>query len=292
VTSLLSPRQFAAAIGVSESSVRRWADGGQIKMTRTAGGHRKIARSEAIRFIRETNSDIVRPDILEIAEPGHRRKRVEAFAAQDEELFEALAAGKADIALGLLTRMYVEGVTAAEICDGPLRSAMRRIGDLWPTNERAIFIEHRASNICIDALNRLRSTFPTPPDGCQIAIGGAPENDPYVLPSLMATTVLSDIGFQAINLGPNTPLSVLADSALELDVKLVWVACTAPLPKAALENDLRRASERLQDRRVQMALGGQALARYRSQASGHVHRFSSMTEMAGFAKALLHPARK
>ena len=54
--SLLSPRQFAAAIGVSESSVRRWADGGQIKMTRTAGGHRKIARSEAIRFIRRTNS--------------------------------------------------------------------------------------------------------------------------------------------------------------------------------------------------------------------------------------------
>ena len=141
---------------------------------------------------------------------------------------------------------------------------MRRIGDLWPTNKRAILFEHRASNICIDALDRLRSTFPTPPDEYQIAIGRASENDPYVLPSLMATTVLSDLGFQAINLGPNTPLSVLADSALELNVKLVWVACTAPLRKAALENDLQRASERLQDRRVQMALGGQALARYRS----------------------------
>jgi hypothetical protein len=35
---LLSPRQFAEAIGVSESSVRRWADTGRIKMTRTAGG--------------------------------------------------------------------------------------------------------------------------------------------------------------------------------------------------------------------------------------------------------------
>ena len=64
----LSPRQFAEAIGVSESSVRRWADDGRIQMTRTAGGHRKIARSDALRFIRTTSAQVVRPDLLQFSE--------------------------------------------------------------------------------------------------------------------------------------------------------------------------------------------------------------------------------
>ncbi len=287
MSSPLSPRQFAAAIGVSESAVRRWADDGQIKMTRTAGGHRKIARAEAIRFIRETNTNVVRPDLLEIAEPEHRRRRVEAFAAQDEQLFESLVAGKSEVVTGLLTRMYVNGVSAAEICDGPIRGAMRRIGEMWPSEKRAILIEHRATNICIDALNRLQSSFPVSRDDREVAIGGAPENDPYTLPSLMATTVLSELGFHAINLGPNTPLHVLAESACELHAKMVWIAFTAPLPKAAVETDLQKATKRLTRRKVQVALGGQATHRYRIPKAGHLHAFTSMTEMAGFARALL-----
>ena len=175
----LSPRQFAAAIGVSESSVRRWEDDGQIQMTRTAGGHRKIARAEAIRFIRETNANVVRPDLLVIAEPKHRRRRVEAFVAQDEQLFESPVAGKSEVVTGLLTRMSVNGVSAAEICDGPIRNVMRRIVEMWPSEKRAILIEHRATNICIDALNRLQSSFPVSRDAPEIAIGGVPENDAY-----------------------------------------------------------------------------------------------------------------
>lgn len=291
MSKLLSPRQFAAAIGVSESSVRRWADDGQIKMTRTAGGHRKITRTEAIRFIRETNSNVVRPDLLQIAEPQHRRQRAEAFASQDEQLFESLVAGDAEVVSGLLTRMYVNGVSAAEICDGPIRSAMRRIGEMWPSDKRAIFIEHRATSICVDTLNRLRSSFPVPSFDNMVAIGGAPEKDPYVLSSLMATTVLSELGFHSVNLGPNTPLSVLTDSALELQAKLVWITFTAPLPKAALETDLQKAIKRLGRRKVQVALGGQATHRYRMPAARHLHAFTSMSEMAGFARALLQSSR-
>ena len=178
------------------------------------------------------------------------------------------------------------------ICDGPIRSAMRRIGEMWPGDKRAIFIEHRATSICIDALNRLQSSFPVPRDGCEVAIGGAPENDPYLLPSLMATTVLSELGFHSVNLGPNTPLNVLTESAFELHARLVWIAFTAPLPKAALERDLRKAIEHLGRREVPVALGGQATHRYRIPKAGHLHTFTSMTEMAGFARALLQLSPK
>src|SRR5215211_2356769 len=61
---LLTPKDLADAIGASESSLRRWVDSGRVKMSRTAGGHRRIPLAEAIRFIRETHATVVRPDLL------------------------------------------------------------------------------------------------------------------------------------------------------------------------------------------------------------------------------------
>jgi len=287
----LSPRQFAQAIGVSESSVRRWADDGQIKMTRTAGGHRRIPHAEAIRFVRDTSANVVRPDLLQLAEPGHRRGRPQAFAAQHEELLSALVAGNVDLVVGLLTGMYASGVSAAEMCDGPLRYAMQSIGEKWPSDKRGIFLEHRATSICIDALHRLRSRFRPPGTPSPLAIGGAPEKDPYVLPALMATTVLADLGFETVNLGPNTPLEVLTDSAVEMKADSVWIALTSPLPKAAVEQAVTKLSKRLRRPRVPIVLGGRSARRYTWPADQHLHVFDSMSEMAGFAKSLVATLR-
>ena len=60
----LSPKNLAQAIGISESSLKRWADDGQIRVMRTAGGHRRIAVEEAVRFIREIGIPLVQPDAL------------------------------------------------------------------------------------------------------------------------------------------------------------------------------------------------------------------------------------
>ena len=283
----LSPRQFAHAIGVSESSVRRWADNGQIKITRTAGGHRKIARAEAIRFIRETSVHIQRPDLLQLGEPQHRRQRVEAFAAQHEQLLEALERGQADVVSGLVTGMYVNGVTAADICDGALRYALQRIGERWPDDKRGILIEHRATSICIEALNQLRANFPPSTGKVAIALGGSPENDPYLIPTLMVSTVLADVGFAPVNLGPNTPLEVLSYSALETDAKLVWIAVTSPLTKTNVEKDLSNLARSLARKEIQVVIGGRGSRRYRLPTVANVHTFASMSEMAGFARGLL-----
>src|SRR5215204_6409591 len=64
---LLTTKDLAEAIGASESSLRRWTDSGAIKTARTPGGHRRIPRGEAIRFIRETRATVVRPEILGLA---------------------------------------------------------------------------------------------------------------------------------------------------------------------------------------------------------------------------------
>src|SRR5690242_3719305 len=60
----LSPRDLADALGVSESSLKRWVDAGKLAAFRTEGGHRRIAVSEALRFIRETGAPVARPELL------------------------------------------------------------------------------------------------------------------------------------------------------------------------------------------------------------------------------------
>jgi MerR family transcriptional regulator, light-induced transcriptional regulator len=59
---LLSPKQVARALGVSESSLKRWCDQGLIATVRTAGGHRKMASAEVMRYIREHNLPLVSPE--------------------------------------------------------------------------------------------------------------------------------------------------------------------------------------------------------------------------------------
>lgn len=61
---VLSTRELAEAIGVSESSIKRWADDGTVRAVRTIGGHRRIPFEEAIRFVRASNLRLVKPEVL------------------------------------------------------------------------------------------------------------------------------------------------------------------------------------------------------------------------------------
>ena len=65
---VLSPKELGSAIGVSESSLKRWADDGRLRVARTAGGHRRIELREAVRFIRASGFTVQRPELLGLAE--------------------------------------------------------------------------------------------------------------------------------------------------------------------------------------------------------------------------------
>ena len=59
-----SPKQVARAIGVSESTLKRWCDSGLISMTKTAGGHRRIEIEAVVRFLRQSGRELVAPELL------------------------------------------------------------------------------------------------------------------------------------------------------------------------------------------------------------------------------------
>jgi excisionase family DNA binding protein len=285
---LLTPRELADAIGASESSLRRWIDGGRVKMSRTAGGHRRIPVSEAIRFIRETGATVLRPDLLGLSEATLTATPLRV-GNHAEQLYRALLDGDRLLARGVMMSWYLRGEPLAALFDGPLRTALHRIGELWSHDERGILIEHRATQICTEAITHLRAAMPPVPAGATVpvAVGGAPSGDLYSVPSLAAAATLAEAGFRDINYGPNTPLPLLGFAAREQAARLVWVSVSSPGHDERLAHDLASLGGRLAAANAHLVIGGRSAAAHPPAGLKNVHVMNSMAELSAFAKGLL-----
>jgi excisionase family DNA binding protein len=274
----LSPRDLAAAIGMSESSLKRWIDDGRIRATRTEGGHRRIALPEAIRFVREMRHPLVRPDLLGLPD-------LPAVAPDEggDALYRHLSEGdRAATRELLLSRYLVGGEPIAALCDGPVRAALERIGELWKDSAEGIFIEHRASDLCLETFAQIRAML-APPMGAPAAIGCAPSGDTHVLPSFLAATVLAAEDLAASNLGADTPAAALDAAIARHAPALIWVSATMPVP-AQVGAALARTLEREARAGRTVVIGGRSGATV--PARGGVRRVATMTELAALGRAL------
>lgn len=287
--SLLSPREMAQAIGVSESSIKRWSDDGLIHATRTAGGHRRIPLAEAIRYIRESRATVVEPQILGLPDLAAVGDPPAGGGEVAERLYEYLHAGAAAEVRGLLLSLYLEGRGVAQIADDPVRRAMERLGELFRHDGAGIFIEHRATDICIQAVHQLRLLItPEPGEGPSRprALGGAPGDDPYLLPSLIAATALTAEGFHTTNLGPHTPFPTLVEAAGRVRPRLVWLSISASRQPETLTAEMPRLAAALEALGAALMVGGRACEGVGFPAHPNLHIGSTMSELTAFARGL------
>lgn len=98
------------------------------------------------------------------------------------------------MAAGSAVALYLGGTSLAGICDGAIRPAMEQIEELWKEEVRGVMVEHRATSICVHVPSVLKQMIPLVVEGASLAIGGAPEDDPYLMPSAMAGMVLQEAG--------------------------------------------------------------------------------------------------
>lgn len=282
----ISPKEFGEATGVSESSVKRWIDNGLIEASRTAGGHRRITLDEAVRYIREHRLTVIKPQVL-----GLRDLMSTASVADDTQLAHrslslALQSGLASQVRGIILSLYLGGHSIAAIADGPIASAMHEIGELWKSSKAGIFVEHRATDLCMQAVSQLRGLLPPADELAPIAIGTAPSDDPYLLPTMLASVTLSADGWHAINLGPQMPLDVFAQSAKENNAELAWLSITSPQTDGVLTRDVETLAQQLNDYGTTLIIGGQQLPRPFRIAAPNLHIAYTMAELAAFARGL------
>jgi excisionase family DNA binding protein len=282
----LSTVQAAEALGVSVSSVKRWVDEGILPAHRTGGGHRKLLRAEVLALVRR--GDLPRADLstLSIAAADQSSLRLDAIGAA---LYDATVRGIADEVAAVIRRAYEAGTPLESIADRLVAPVMARVGHDWETSRIDVWQEHRGTQLCAGALYQLRQDIQGRAErGRPIAIGGAPEGDPYLLASLLAELVLLDAGWEAINLGPNTPLPSLIRAIRELRPRLVWLSASHLDDTAKFLSAYRELYRAAEAHGAAIAVGGRALTKPIRSTVPYTTHGDGLAHLAAFARTL-HP---
>jgi excisionase family DNA binding protein len=284
----LSTVQAAESLGVSVSTVKRWVDEGVLPTHKTAGGHRKLLRAEVFALARQ--GDLPRGDLAaSLTRPREKRADPEPIAAS---LLNALLSGQGAEVQAVIRRAYSLGIAVETLADNIVAPAMAQVGAEWQAGRIDVWQEYRATQLCAAALYEWKEELDARAERNRpIAVGGAPEGDPYLLATLLAQLVLLDAGWQAINLGPNTPLPSLARAVDELRPRLVWLSVSYLVDSADFlgrYKELYRVAER-QD--VVVAVCGQALTGPLRSAIPYTTHGDGLSHLVAFARTL-HPRRR
>lgn len=255
--------------------------------TRTAGGHRRIALREAVRFIRQTKSPIVRPEFLGIAgTTGIVSAEHVANADPAGALHAALLKDDAATARAIILGRYLAGDGVATVGDALIRSALNRIGDAWREGPQAILMEHRAVDTCVQVLHELRSLLPVPTLDAPIAMTAAGPGDPYMLPPLLASLTLLEAGYQPHNIGPLTPMAVLQHGLERYAPSIVALCISAP--EHGLDGPgLLGLSRTLKAARGHLIIGGRCKDALPAKVLPQVTEVGSMAELGAFARGTI-----
>lgn len=255
-TGLVSPGQAARAIGVSESSLKRWCDQGLIAAVRTAGGHRKMAVSEVLRFLREQGQTLECPEVLGLPPVGDQAAL--SLARARPRLVEALLAGEELVARQIVLNLYLGKHALSVIFDEVVAFAFHDVGDRWACQAADVYQERRGCEIMLRILFEIRRVLPVP-NGRFVAIGGTIEGDEYALPTAMAELVLREAGFCATSLGTGLPFSSLISAVRETRPRLFWLSVSHIRGGLDFPAQFATLSAACADAGTALVVGGRAL---------------------------------
>ena len=254
----VSPRQVALALGVSEASVKRWCDQRLFDAVLTAGGHRRIAVQDVVRFARERGDALVRPELLGL--PAVTGAGAIASERALEEARTGLAAGDEELVVRLVSQLYLAGRSATDICERVLAPALHALGNEWEHGELEIYEERRACEVAAAALNQLARLLPPPAQDAPRAIGGTLSDDPYTLPTAMCALALRELGWRAENLGAGLPAAQLAAATRRRSPELVWVSLSTGAEPERRLGELRKVAAAAKARGARLVVGGRGLS--------------------------------
>lgn len=277
----LSTVQAASLLAVSVSTVKRWVDDGILPAHRTAGGHRKLLRAEVLALARQ--GDLPRGAV---AAGDDKAIDLEAASAA---LWKALRAGHGAEAAAVIRNAYDSGLAVETLADKIVAPGLARLGHDWETARIDVWQEHRGTQLCAAALFHLKERLETRAEKNRPkAVGAAPEGDPYLLPTLLAQYVLLDAGWDAVNLGPNTPLASLGEAIKELRPRLLWLSVSHLEDSAAFIENFESLYRLAQRHGVAVAVGGRGLQESIRSTIPYTTHGDSLTHLAAFARTI-HP---
>ena len=217
-----STKDVAAALGVSQSSVKRWCDSGELQMVQTSGGHRRIPMVSLVQFLRQTQRLVAEPRILGLPDlnPGNKQD----YSEERQQFKDALIVADEEAARAVVLKLYLGQERISVIADQLIAPVFSEIGHLWDCGDVEIYEERRCCEICSRILRELRSYQPPPAENAPRAIGATPPGDVYSLPVALVELVLREQGWNAVSYGCEIPLESLEKIISEQHPRLVWLS--------------------------------------------------------------------
>ena len=281
----MSTAQVARMLGVGVSTVKRWVDDQILPAHKTPGGHRKILLADVMRLAKDGQFPAL--DMSQLG--GAPLEPVGESNALRVQLTKALIRGDEDDVRHLLHHAFYGGMTLFALADHVLAPAMTAVGHAWETAAIDVMHEHRATQLCASVLYELKAVLENQSQAVRpLALGGAPEGDPYIIPNLLVEMALLEMGWQVVNLGPNTPLRSLGRGLSEYKPKLLWIAASYIGDEDCFRREYLRLRVKAESLGVAIAIGGQGFSESLRSTLPYTMFGDGMTQLASFAKAL-HP---
>jgi methanogenic corrinoid protein MtbC1 len=224
---LFTSAEVARAFRAGVSSIKRWTDEGELESVRTPGGHRRYTLSALYRFasIRNLGTDLLpaieQPDLFE-----------EIPLPADITLFDALRIGDADAVRKLVTPHVDTLVQRASFLDRVVGDALRQIGERWERGSFGVDEEHRASNIIIDAVDRMR---PRLPRDARVALLACPPDELHDLPLRLVRLMFEWAGWRTELLGASLPWTSAADAVERMRPAIAGFSARSAAPFQSVE---------------------------------------------------------
>jgi len=288
-TDLVSPKQAARAIGVSESSLKRWCDQGLLRIARTAGGHRKLPIAEVLRFARQHNHPLACPEILGL--PAVSPQSESSLSRAVPLLTEALLSGDELLSRQILIDLYQARHRLSVILDDVMAAAFREIGDRWECHQAEIYQERRGCEIAQRMLFDLRR-LQTPPSSPWTAIGATASGDQYTIPMTMAELVLRENGWQATSLGVSIPMSSLIHAVQTNRPALFWLSVSYVSDPVDFLGEFAQFSQACSDTGSALVVGGRALTQDLRQKMTYSTFCDTMQQLERFIATLQHSGKR
>lgn len=279
---LVTPRQVAQAIDVSESSLKRWCDQGLIPTVRTAGGHRRMPVNGVLTFLRNSGYQLINPEILGLP-PATQGGRERKLHGERERLREALVQGDEHICVEIVLNLYLAGHAMSTICDEVLASVFEEIGSQCCCGQLSVYQERRSCELCYRVMHEVRRGLPEIPPEAPVAIGGTIENDPSTLASSMVELVLRENGWRACSLGSMLPFLSLRQALCDMRPKLCWLTFSMIPDVEQFLYEFARVSQLATENQIALVVSGPALTeeiRRRMQYSCFCDTFAHLEAFA------------
>lgn len=238
----LPTREVAAMLGVTETTVKRWAEEGIIPCTRTPGGHRKFRLTDIVRFAAErgyTLAGTAPPPMtaaqMEQLQLGVALKDYRRLATVFKE--EALQADRNGL-YELLLYLLKNSIPFPAIADEVIRPAMAEIGSLWQKGKLAINQEHATTHAVLEALARMAPDLHRRPSKTLAVVCSCPEGELHDVGLRCLAYSLEAEGWKVCYIGANTPVADIVRVLRAERPPLLCVSVTTVRRKRSTATDL------------------------------------------------------